>query len=222
MSGQVPTVTSAPVIGPVVGIVPGTILNPTNGTWNYQPTTYWYQWQRCSVAQATDCVDIPGATWTAYTATADDNLKYLRVGVTAINLSGKSAPAYSAPVAVGTSTPPPGPGPGPGPATGPIASIGNGATAELVAPAKQRRGRSAHYAVLFTVTDVHGTVVLAFRNGKRHMSVPGLAVGNGAVQYTWRAPRSWRKGKTTVTATFVPTAGSPYSAAAMVDTVRIT
>ncbi len=221
VSGQVPTATAAPQVAPLVGVVPGTVLNPTNGTWNFQPTTYWYQWQRCTVAQATDCVDIPGATWTAYTATADDNLKYLRVGVTAINLSGNSTPAYSAPVAVGTSTPPPGPGPGPAPATGPIASVGNGATAELVAPTSQRRGRSAHYAVLFTVTDVQGSVVLGFRSGKKQRSVPGLVVTGGAVHYTWKVPRTWRKGTTTVTATFTPTAGTPYAAAAMKDTVRI-
>ncbi len=222
VSGQVPTVTSAPQVSPLVGVVPGTVLNPTNGTWNYQPSTYWYQWQRCTVAQATDCVDIPGATWTAYTATALDNTKYLRVGVIAINLSGSSTPAYSAPVAVGVSTPPPGPGPGPAPATGPIASVGNGATAELVAPATQRRGRSKHYAVLFTVTDVQGSVTLVFRSGKKQRSAPGLVVGGGAVHYTWRVPRTWRRGMTTVTATFTPSAGTPYAAAAMKDTVRIT
>jgi virginiamycin B lyase len=220
VSGQVPTVLTAPALSPLVGIVPGTVLTPTNGTWKYQPTTYWYQWQRCTVAQATDCVDIPGATWTAYTATAEDNMKYLRAGVTAINLSGSSTRAFTPPVPVGVSTP--GPTPGPGPATGAIASIGSGATAELVAPAKQRRGRSGAYAVLFSVSGVQGTVSLTFRAGKKQKSVPGLVVNGGAVHYVWKASRTWRKGMTTVTATFLPAAGSTYVSGSMVHRVKIT
>lgn len=213
VSGQVPTLATAPAVAPVAGVVPGTILNPTNGTWNYQPTTYAYQWQRCPTAGAASCADIAGATWTAYTATADDNLRYVRVGVTAGNLSGTSTVAYSPLIGVGTSTPPE--------ATGPIASIGNGATAQLVSPSTQRRGRTRNYAVLFSVTDVQGTVTLTFKRGSKTKTVAGLNVSGGSVQYKWKAPKKWPKGTTSVTATYLPAPGTPYSAGAMVDTVRV-
>jgi hypothetical protein len=202
-----------PTVSPSSGVNPGTVLNPTNGTWTYLPTTYSYQWQRCSTSDATSCADIAGATWTAYTATADDNLRFVRVGVVAGNLSGNSAPAFSTLVGVGTLTPPA--------ATGPIASIGNGATAQLVAPDRQRRGHKGNYAVLLSAATAQGTVSITFTRGSRTKTVTGLTVVNGAAQYRWKAPRTWPKGKTTVSATFTPAAGQPYSAAAMVDTVTI-
>jgi len=50
------------------------------------------------------------------------------------------------------------------------------------------------------------------------VSVP---VANGLASYTWKAPKKWKTGKTTVTATFTPINGSAYSAGQVKDTVRI-
>lgn len=75
------------------------------------PTTYTYQWQRCEKPSAdpaiADCVDIPGATNSTYTPTADDVGKYLRVVVTAHNPGMPDATSTSAFTGKVKATPPP-------------------------------------------------------------------------------------------------------------------
>jgi hypothetical protein len=76
----------------------GQTLTATNGTWANSPTSFQYQWQRCSAAGA-DCAGIASATGMTYTAGADDVDRRLRVVVTAINADGQSS-ANSAPTEV--------------------------------------------------------------------------------------------------------------------------
>ena len=45
----------------------GTMLTASTGTWSGEPTSYAYQWQRCSAA-GTECTNISGATKSQYTA----------------------------------------------------------------------------------------------------------------------------------------------------------
>jgi len=232
LTGVVPTSSAAPVVQyPSLGVQPpqpptaGTAMTATNGNWNYAPTSYGYQWQSCATSDATSCANVPGATGQSYTAATTDVGKYVRVGVTAINLNGPSQPAYSALVGVGT-VPAPNPNPTPAPATGPFASIGNGATMELDAPLRQKRRQRKTYDVVFSVDDVQGTVVFEFRKNRKkkkdRVQIRTVAIEDGLAEYRWRVPRKWpRKGRTTVTATFVPAAGSPYQAAETRDRVRI-
>jgi virginiamycin B lyase len=217
-SGLVPVATKAPELGPLVGIVPGTVMTSAPGTWNYQPISYAYQWQRCSTGTA-DCADIAGATGATYTVMVDDNLKYLRVGVVATNASGPSERAYSGLVPIGVPPTPPKPQP-PVPASGAVASIGSGATAALVSPASQRRGTSRTYRVTFSAS-VEGIVTLSFKAKGHTKKVKGIAVQGSALRYVWKVPWSWHKGTTTVSASFTPVLGSPYTAGNMIDTVRI-
>ena len=220
-TGLVPTSTAAPAITPATGIVPGTALAASNGTWNYA-STYAFQWQRCTSTDVTTCAAIGGATASTYTATTTDDKAYLRVGVTASNASGAGQAAYSAVVAVGSTTPAPNPTPTPTPsATGPVASIGGGAEAELVAPTKQKRGTKKSYQVLFTTTQATGLVTFTFTKGSKTKTVTGITVVSGAAVYKWKAPKSWPTGKTTVVATFAPMAGSAYTQAAVTDKVKI-
>ena len=217
-SGQVPVSATAPDVGPLVGVVPGTAMTSGPGTWSYLPSSYAYQWQRCASGVA-DCADIAGATSSTYTVTVDDNLKYLRLGVVATNASGSSSRVFTGLVPVGVPPTPPKPQP-PTPATGPSASIGNGATAVLVTPSTQRRGRSSTYRVVFSA-NAEGTVTFTFLGKGKNKKVTAVVITSGKAAYRWRVPRSWRKGTTTVTAGFAPVIGSPFSGANMIASVRI-
>jgi len=227
LTGVVPTSSAAPAVNyPSAAIEPpvppaaGTPMTATNGSWNYMPTSYTYQWQACTTTDSSTCTDIPGATGQSYTVATTDVGKYIRVGVTATNLNGASQPAYSGQVGTGNAVPPtPTPTP-PQPATGAEAAIGNGVLMELDAPSKQKRGKRAWYEVDFSATDVQGTVVFEFAKGSR-TKTKTVTVEDGLAEYRWKTPKKWRKGRTTVTATFVPSAGSPYSAAEVRDQVRI-
>lgn len=222
-SGETPVSTAAPAITPTAGVIPGTALNVSNGTWNPTPTTYTYQWQRCTQNVASSCTNITGATSAAYTATTADNGTYLRAGVAGSNASGAAATVYSALVVVGRAnpTPSPTPNPTPAPATGPTATIGTNVTMEIDAPAKQKRTKRKTYDVDFSTTDVKGTVTIVMKNGGRVKTFANIPVTDGAVSVSWKVPKKWPLKRTTVTATYTPASGSQYSAGQVFDTVRI-
>ena len=228
LTGVVPTSSAAPVVNyPSAAIEPpvppaaGTPMTATNGSWNYMPTSYAYQWQVCGSSDAASCVDVAGAVGQSYTVATTDVGKYIRAGVRASNLNGASQPAYSALVATGAAPAPvPDPNPTPVPATGEVATVGNGVVMELDAPSRQKRGKKQWYEVAFSASDVQGTVVFEFSKGKR-TKTKTVTVEDGFAEYRWKTPRKWRKGRTTVTATFIPSAGSPYTAAEVLDRVRI-
>ena len=219
LSGVVPVSTAAPTVSPTTGLVAGSVMTSTNGSWNYLPTSYSYQWQNCTSDDATTCADIAGATGSSYTVAATDAGKYVRVSVRASNLNGPSDPAYSGLAATGAA-PPPNPNPDPQPAAGDTAVIGNGVTMTLDAPTVQKRGKRKWYEVDFSASDVQGAVVFEFAKGKR-TKTKTVTIEDGIAEYRWKTPKKWRKGRTTVTATFIPAAGSPYTAAEVTDRVRI-
>jgi outer membrane protein OmpA-like peptidoglycan-associated protein/outer membrane biosynthesis protein TonB len=84
-----------------------------------QPLTTTYQWQRCPDAPADGdgCVDIPGATASTYTLTADDKGHTVRVKRTAANAGGTATvtSAMTAKVTEPGQTPDPDPDPDPVP-----------------------------------------------------------------------------------------------------------
>jgi hypothetical protein len=221
LTGVVPTVETSPTLNPTTNLVAGTPVSVSNGTWGNVPTSYNYQWQICQTAEATTCADKTGATASSYTIASEDVGKYLRAGVAAVNLNGAGTTAYTAIVATGAAPAPPAPSPTPPtPATGDTASIGNGASMTLDAPSRQKRGKGAWYEVVFTASDAQGTVVFEFAKGSRSVTKTAT-VSSGVAEYRWKAPKKWRKGATSVSATYVPAAGSPYTAAEVKDTVRI-
>lgn len=221
LTGVVPTSITEPSVASSAALNAGIVASATNGTWKYRPTSYAYQWQVCATANATSCADIPGATGQNYTVATTDVNKYLRVGVRATNLNGQSQPAYSSLAAAGAA-PAPTPTPTPQPATGSSASIGDGLTMRLYIPKSQKRKTTKFYEVTFGADDVSGTVVFEFSRASRTVTkvVTTNAEGSGAA-YRWKVPRKWRKGRTTVTATFTPSPGSTLIAAAVTGKVRI-
>lgn len=73
----------------------GQTLTAANGTWGNAPTSFKYQWQRCSEA-GSDCAGIASATNRSYTPAADDVDRRLRVVVAAVNADGQSSATSTA------------------------------------------------------------------------------------------------------------------------------
>jgi len=90
-----PTVTVAPLVSGVVQV--GQSLTVDTGGWAGSPTMFAYQWRRCNAAGGA-CLDIAGATTSAYTIATTESRSTLRVLVIATNPSG-SGGAISAPTA---------------------------------------------------------------------------------------------------------------------------
>ncbi|HEY4620584.1 MAG TPA: hypothetical protein VIG93_02705, partial [Gaiellaceae bacterium] len=93
-----PTNTSLPTISGTAQV--GQTLTAGTGSWTGNPTSFSFQWQRCT-AGGTSCVDISGATAGTYVLGSGDLGSTVRVAVTARNSVGE-ATAVSAPTAVVT------------------------------------------------------------------------------------------------------------------------
>ena len=102
-SAAAPVNTTPPTISGNVKV--GQTLTVSNGNWSNSPTTYTYQWQRCS--SATSCTDINNAVAQTYVVRQADGGSRLRAQVNAINADGKGTansavtsfvPATGAPV----------------------------------------------------------------------------------------------------------------------------
>lgn len=98
-----PATTSPPTIEGKFQV--GETLTAGTGGWSNSPTSYAYQWQRCSSA-GTGCVNIVGATAKTYKLVAADVDKTVRVLVTAANADGHStANSHPSPVISDASAP---------------------------------------------------------------------------------------------------------------------
>ena len=86
-----PTVALAPRLVPGLEKQPNYSWGVDPGTWDGTPTiTYAYQWRRCAIAGGS-CVDIPGATSSAYTLQDADVFHSVQVLVTATNTAGSAS-----------------------------------------------------------------------------------------------------------------------------------
>lgn len=70
-------------------------LTTSNGTWSDQPTSYSYQWERCT-GTGRRCAPIKGAVGPSYVLSVGDVGHRLRAEVWASNVSGSGAPQVSA------------------------------------------------------------------------------------------------------------------------------
>jgi hypothetical protein len=75
----------------------GATLTTTQGTWTGNPTSYAYEWQRCTAT----CVAIGGAVSSTYVPTVDDTGVKLRAQVTATNGLGSGVAASSTTTPIG-------------------------------------------------------------------------------------------------------------------------
>jgi Ig domain of plant-specific actin-binding protein len=90
-----PSVSGTPTVGEE--------LRVSRGTWSPTPTSFGFQWQRCSSA-GTDCVNVPGATGATYGVRAADVDNRMRALVTARTSAGRSTVTSSNSSIVGDNT----------------------------------------------------------------------------------------------------------------------
>ena len=91
----------------------------------------------------------------------------------------------------------------------------------LLWPKKQTRNQRKFYEVTFTAADTEGTVTFEFTRGNRKQTRT-VTISDDSASYKWKPPRKWRKGRTTVTATFTPKpTDTELNAAAVTGKVRI-
>ncbi|MCW2924170.1 MAG: hypothetical protein JWM98_1574 [Thermoleophilia bacterium] len=83
VAAAVPTQRTSPTLSPASPAI-GDAVTASNGTWDSPaPTTYTFQWQRCTPPGSLACVDILGATSNPYVTGAADATFSVRVRVTA-------------------------------------------------------------------------------------------------------------------------------------------
>jgi hypothetical protein len=91
--GEVPLNLTPPALSGISQL--GKLLSAAPGTWSGAPSSYEYEWQRCTRG-GTRCAAIPGALGASYLLGAVDVGATLRVSVVAVNGAGRSAAARSA------------------------------------------------------------------------------------------------------------------------------
>ena len=103
-SGSAPSAPSAVVLPLAPGVllapavtgsaIEGETLSASTGSWSQSPTSFGYQWQRCT-AKGEECANVGGATSPTYKLASGDVGKTLRVKVTAGNAGGATAATSS-------------------------------------------------------------------------------------------------------------------------------
>lgn len=158
LTGVVPQPAKAPAIEGASSNIGATVKSNT-GEWLYEPTTYRYQWQRCTTGEASSCADIAGATKPELIVTAELASSWLRSQVVAANLNGEAAKAnQSALLKTGAK-------PIPAAVTAGVrAAISPTVNATLRAVNRTKRGKLRKFRVTFNAADVRGTVRLSLVN----------------------------------------------------------
>lgn len=235
LTGVVPVSSGAPAISAPAGIAvtTGTALTATNGAWKYQPTSYAYQWQRCSANDAGTCADITGSTGSTYTVADADLGGWLRLSVKATNLNGTSAAATSGLQQVGAKpTPPPTPlPPVPAPVSGGASvTLVPGVKATLAAPSRAVRGTAHRYTVTLSSPTPKGTIRLSLVTStgiEKRVLWSGTTLTTGKksayVSKMSRLPRSLTKGTYTLRAVYTPAANqtATYPIATLSRPIRV-
>ena len=89
-----PVLTAGPVISGTLKV--GSVLTSTSGEWANVPASYSYTWKRCTSSALASCTLIAGANQATYELAGGDDVRYLRVTVTATNSGGSANSPSSA------------------------------------------------------------------------------------------------------------------------------
>lgn len=207
LTGVTPVSVGAPAITGASTVV-GQQLTASTGAWSWRPTSYAYQWQRCTTADASSCLPISGATAPTYTITTADAAKRLRVVVNASNLNGfAAAPTPSTLVTISGLPPAPVPAPVAG---GQTVTIAAGATATLNGPTNPRRARLYSFSVRMSNPAVRGTAritIVDFAGREVRVIATGRTIKpNGVARSLARVSKKVPPGQYTLRAVFTPSA----------------
>lgn len=94
-----PSITAPPgADGNSFTVFPGEVLTATPNTWNTPPTSYAYQWYRCSTVNASSCAAIgPFAAATTHTVSDADVGSYIQVKTRGTNANGSALSGLGGP-----------------------------------------------------------------------------------------------------------------------------
>jgi hypothetical protein len=134
----------------------GQELKVSTGTWSPKPTSFGYQWQRCS-STGTDCLNVAGATSSVYGVRSADVDHRLRALVTARTSAGRSTVAStpSSVVSDNTTT-----------TTNSTTTTVQGNKAPTIAFISLRRSGARVFARFRICDDGHGRVTVIERDNK--------------------------------------------------------
>lgn len=224
LSGVTPLNSADPFIN-ATSTKTGAVLTVNPGQWKYEPSTFTYQWQRCTAVSNSACADIPGATQSSYTLTDEDASKFVRVKVKGTNLNGTSTTAGQSAMLPIDGLPPKLP---PAPVIGgQTVQLVPGITAKLKGAKRIKRGdrrlfrtimsnRDVKGKVRMTIVDSAGNDVLVIAKGK-------WIKGAGKAKKVKRIPKRLSPGLYTLKAVYTPRKDqiATYPVATMSKPIRI-
>jgi len=85
LAGSAPKDVTLPAVSGTLTV--GKTLTTSNGTWTEEPTSYAYQWKKCT-SEGTSCTNISGATASTYASIPEDAGKTMKAEVKATNAFG--------------------------------------------------------------------------------------------------------------------------------------
>lgn len=158
----------------------GQTLTSNQGTWNYTPTSYAYQWQRATTSGGTYS-DVAGATNSTYSLIGSDVNYFFRMKLTATNDAGTSSAVYSSPTA---------------------SAVGSAATSTTLSIAGSPSTATYRVNTPITIGVTANGKVTVFANGK---VIPGC---KNAITSGFAFTCNWKPaihGSVTLSATYSPT-----------------
>jgi virginiamycin B lyase len=224
LTGAVPVPTTDPSLS-ATNTKTGSTLTANPGSWKYSPTSYSYQWERCTENTDATCQAITGAAATTYVLSEADAGKFIRVTVKATNLNGISTVSdSSARLSIDGLPPklPPAPVMG-----GQTVQLIPGVTATLKAAKAPKRGTSKLFRVIVSSKAVKGKVRMALVNSAG-IEVFVIAKGkwinpSGKAKKVKRISKTLPKGFYSLVATYTPKSNqvTEYPVATMQKPLRI-
>ena len=225
LTGVTPVATTGAPTLTAASTKTGSTVTTTAGNWASLPTSYAYQWQRCSANTDASCANIVGATTQGFVISDADAGKFLRSTITAANLNGASSTAsQSARLAV-DGLPPKLP---PTPVVGAQAvQLVPGVTATLKGAKNVKIGKRKLFRVVMSDRAVKGKVRMSIVNSAG-IEVYVIAKGKwinktGKAKKVKKIKRSLAPGNYTLKAVYTPRSnlGTIYPIATMTKPIRI-
>jgi streptogramin lyase len=222
LSGQTPTMVTAPAVTPTTAAVGATVTS-SSGTWAYEPTSYTYQWVRCTTNAASSCSPITGSTASTYVVTTADSGKFIGATVAAVNLNGAVTGVTGNLIQIGgTVSPTAAPTATPTPTPTSTAAVKPAATLVTVsAAARTKRGKTTTVTITLSPATAAGLVNVTYKGGAVKSTVKGLRAINGVISTTWSTPSNWPAGRTRITARFYPTSTATAARGSGFDFINV-
>ena len=225
LTGVAPVATTGSPTLTAASTKTGSTVTTTAGNWSSLPTSYAYQWQRCSANTDASCTNLAGATKATYVITDADAGEFLRSSISATNLNGaSSATSQSARLAIDGLPPKLPPAPVVGAQT---VQLVPGVTATLKGAKKVKIGKRKLFRVIMSDRAVKGKVRMSIVNSagtEVYVIAKGKWINKtGKAKKFKKIKRSLARGNYTLKAVYTPRSnqGTIYPVATMSKPIRV-